>query len=132
MYNYHSISAQSFLNYVLLCLIYTTLLACRQQGEQNILTVFKSRGWKYFILALIDVEANYLMVKAYHYTTVTSVQVGPHANAQSVIIVPNCKVEAMHTHNVLYHGSILQRPPLTVLRKVLSIKKRQRITPGNI
>ncbi|CAG2211949.1 SLC35F1_2 [Mytilus edulis] len=52
----HTPTAQSFLNYVLLCLIFTT------------------SGWKYFIISLADVEANYLVVKAYSYTTVTSVQ----------------------------------------------------------
>lgn len=31
------------------------------------------RWWKYFLLTLIDVEANYLMVLAYQYTTITSV-----------------------------------------------------------
>ena len=70
------IPAQSFLNYILLCLIFTTWLACRRTEEGTILTVFKKRGWKYFLLALVDVEANYLIVKAYHFTTVTSVQVG--------------------------------------------------------
>ena len=30
--------------------------------------------WKYFILALADVEGNFLLVKAYQYTTITSVQ----------------------------------------------------------
>lgn len=66
--------AQSFLNYLLLGMVYTTWLACRR-GDDNIVRILKDRGWKYFILAFIDVEANYLMVKAYHYTTVTSVQV---------------------------------------------------------
>ncbi|PIK50230.1 putative solute carrier family 35 member F2-like [Apostichopus japonicus] len=33
-----------------------------------------TRGWKYLIVALIDVEANYLVVKAYQYTTLTSIQ----------------------------------------------------------
>ena len=69
------LSAQNFLNYVLLCLIFTTWLACRRTEERTILTVFRKRGWKYFLLALVDVEANYLTVKAYHFTTVTSVQV---------------------------------------------------------
>lgn len=32
------------------------------------------RGWRYFLIAVVDVEANYLIVKAYQYTTVTSVQ----------------------------------------------------------
>lgn len=67
-------AAQSFLNYALLLLVFTTMLSCRR-GEGNILTVLKQRGWKYFLLGLVDVESNYLVVKAYHYTTVTSVQV---------------------------------------------------------
>ena len=71
-----SLSAQSFLNYALLCMCYTTTLACRR-GEDGIIPALRHRGWKYFLLALIDVEANYLVVKAYHYTTVTSVQVRP-------------------------------------------------------
>jgi solute carrier family 35 protein F1/2 len=37
--------------------------------------IFRSWGWRYFLIAVIDVEANYLVVKAYAYTTVTSVQV---------------------------------------------------------
>ena len=55
--------------------MYTSWLAYRK-SEQSLLAVIRGRGWKYFLLAVVDVEANYLMVKAYHYTTVTSVQVG--------------------------------------------------------
>ncbi len=69
------VAAQSFLNYVLLCLVFTTWLACRRSDDGSIVTVLKRRGWKYLVLAFVDVEANYLIVKAYHYTTVTSVQV---------------------------------------------------------
>lgn len=65
---------QSFLNYVGLLLVYTLMLACRKNDE-NLLSLLKLRGWKYAILALIDVEANYFIVKAYQYTTITSVQV---------------------------------------------------------
>ncbi|XP_058029093.1 solute carrier family 35 member F1 [Ahaetulla prasina] len=64
---------QSFLNYILLFLVYTTTLAVRQ-GEENLLAILKRRWWKYMILGIIDIEANYLVVKAYQYTTFTSVQ----------------------------------------------------------
>ncbi|XP_023570029.1 solute carrier family 35 member F1 isoform X1 [Octodon degus] len=64
---------QSFLNYILLFLVYTTTLAVRQ-GEENLLAILRRRWWKYLILGLIDLEANYLVVKAYQYTTLTSVQ----------------------------------------------------------
>ncbi|KAG7465664.1 hypothetical protein MATL_G00156000 [Megalops atlanticus] len=64
---------QSFLNYILLFLVYTTTLAVRQ-GEENLLAILKRRWWKYMILGLIDIEANFLLIKAYQYTTLTSIQ----------------------------------------------------------
>lgn len=65
-------TAQSFLNYVLLCLVFTTWLVCRR-GCAETCRMLRCRGWKYACLALIDVEANYLLVKAYKYTTLTSI-----------------------------------------------------------
>ncbi|KAI3364025.1 hypothetical protein L3Q82_010784, partial [Scortum barcoo] len=64
---------QSFLNYILLFLVYTTTLAVRQ-GEGNLLAILKQRWWKYMILGLIDIEANFLVLKAYQYTSLSSVQ----------------------------------------------------------
>ncbi|XP_004075546.1 solute carrier family 35 member F2 [Oryzias latipes] len=64
---------QSMLNYMLLCVTYTSLLLCRT-GDGNILQILRKRWWKYFLLGLVDVEANYTVVKAYQYTTLTSVQ----------------------------------------------------------
>ncbi|KAM6987526.1 solute carrier family 35 member F2-like [Tautogolabrus adspersus] len=64
---------QSLLNYTLLCATYTTMLLCRT-GDGNILQILKRRWWKYLLLGLVDVEANYAVVKAYQYTTLTSVQ----------------------------------------------------------
>ncbi|KAF3847143.1 hypothetical protein F7725_020171 [Dissostichus mawsoni] len=65
---------QSFMHYTLLCLTYTTMLLCRT-GDGNILQILRKRWWKYLLLGLVDVEANYAVVKAYQYTTLTSVQV---------------------------------------------------------
>ncbi|XP_061734417.1 solute carrier family 35 member F2-like [Nerophis ophidion] len=36
--------------------------------------IVRSRWFKYFLLGLVDVEANYAVVRAYQYTTLTSVQ----------------------------------------------------------
>ncbi|XP_050690635.1 solute carrier family 35 member F2-like isoform X2 [Eriocheir sinensis] len=66
-------AAVSFINYVLLCLVYTTWLACRS-GEGSLLRVVRTKGLKYFVLAAVDVEANYLVLRAYQFTSVTSVQ----------------------------------------------------------
>ncbi|NWZ63139.1 S35F2 protein, partial [Acrocephalus arundinaceus] len=64
---------QSFINYIFLLLVYTTMLAFRT-GIDSLWQILKQRWWKYIFLALVDVEANYVMVKAYQYTTLTSVQ----------------------------------------------------------
>uniref|UniRef100_A0A8C6ZG24 Solute carrier family 35 member F2 n=1 Tax=Nothoprocta perdicaria TaxID=30464 RepID=A0A8C6ZG24_NOTPE len=64
---------QSFINYSLLLLVYTTMLAFRT-GNDSLLQILKQRWWKYLLLGLADVEANYMIVKAYQYTTLTSVQ----------------------------------------------------------
>ncbi|XP_032063320.1 solute carrier family 35 member F2 isoform X2 [Aythya fuligula] len=64
---------QSFINYFLLLLVYTTILAFRTDGD-SLLQILKQRWWKYLFLGLADVEANYTIVKAYQYTTLTSVQ----------------------------------------------------------
>ncbi|RWS20324.1 solute carrier family 35 member F1-like protein, partial [Leptotrombidium deliense] len=57
----------------MLCLIFTTWLACKP-GERGLVSVLRERGWKYFIIAIVDVEANFLLVKSFQYTTYTSVQ----------------------------------------------------------
>ncbi|XP_058401271.1 solute carrier family 35 member F2 isoform X3 [Diceros bicornis minor] len=64
---------QSFINYCLLFLVYTVMLAF-QSGSDNVLYILKRKWWKYILLGLADVEANYLIVRAYQYTTLTSVQ----------------------------------------------------------
>ena len=37
--------------------------------------VLKYNWWKYLILGVVDVEANFLIVLAYRYTNLTSIQV---------------------------------------------------------
>ncbi|XP_069825860.1 solute carrier family 35 member F2 isoform X2 [Dendropsophus ebraccatus] len=64
---------QSFINYCLLFLVYTVWLALRS-GENGLLHILRNKWWKYLLLAIVDVEANYSIVKAYQFTTITSVQ----------------------------------------------------------
>ncbi|CAG9529757.1 unnamed protein product [Cercopithifilaria johnstoni] len=66
-------TAQSFLNYFLLSFIYGTMLVFRK-GENAFLPVLRKRGWRYLLLAVIDVEANYIIVYAYQFTNLTSIQ----------------------------------------------------------
>jgi len=67
--------AQSFLNYALLCIVFTTSHAFRMSRNADCCTVKKHHVLLYVLVSIIDVEANYFIVKAYQYTTVTSVQV---------------------------------------------------------
>ncbi|XP_047334329.1 solute carrier family 35 member F1-like [Impatiens glandulifera] len=59
-------TSQSFLNYILLALVYGGTMLYRR-------TPLKAKWYYYILLALVDVEANFLVVKAYQYTPITSV-----------------------------------------------------------
>ncbi|KAK1145197.1 solute carrier family 35 member F2-like [Acipenser oxyrinchus oxyrinchus] len=72
-YSVNTPMLQSFINYVLLLCVYTSILAFRR-GDDNLLQILKTKWWKYMLLGIVDVEANYMVVKAYQYTTLTSVQ----------------------------------------------------------
>ena len=77
------LSGQSLITYLLLAVTYLSLYCCQKthlsHSKQSLWTVFKRRGLRYFFLAVADVESNYLMHRAFHYTTLTSVQVS-HLN----------------------------------------------------
>ncbi|KAF7066570.1 hypothetical protein CFC21_072527 [Triticum aestivum] len=59
-------TSQSLLNYILLALVYGGIMIYKRQH----LTV---KWYYYLILSIVDVEANYIVVKAYQYTSLTSV-----------------------------------------------------------
>ncbi|XP_061136540.1 solute carrier family 35 member F2-like [Syngnathus typhle] len=64
---------QSAIHYALLCLAYTPALFCTR-GPRSVFQMSRKRWLQYFLLGLVDVEANYSVVKAYQYTTLTSIQ----------------------------------------------------------
>ena len=66
--------AQSVVNYILLTLVYSPGWLYKSD-KQTILNCFKNNWWKYFLIALADVEANYFMIKAYSLTILTTIQV---------------------------------------------------------
>ncbi|KAM7487041.1 hypothetical protein LguiA_003050 [Lonicera macranthoides] len=59
-------TSQSFMNYVLLALVYGSIMIYRREA-------LKAKWYYYVLLGLVDVEANFLVVKAYQYTSLTSV-----------------------------------------------------------
>ncbi|XP_077396558.1 solute carrier family 35 member F2-like isoform X2 [Festucalex cinctus] len=64
---------QSVLHYALLGAAYTPALLCRT-GSESVFQIGRRRWLQYSVLGLVDVEANYAVVKAYQYTTLTSIQ----------------------------------------------------------
>lgn len=70
----HGISTpcfNAFLMYVLLASTFGIYTVTRKEFTP----IIKLHWWKYLLVALFDVEANYLLTKAYSYATLTSVQV---------------------------------------------------------
>jgi solute carrier family 35 protein F1/2 len=69
-YRFDASISQMFLIYVILGIVFGTILAARD----DFLTTIKNNWWKYIIVGAADVEANYLVVLSQKYTTLTSVQ----------------------------------------------------------
>lgn len=68
-------TTQSTLNYLLLVFYMVKFLRSKRvaTGESAPSCKPAVKWWVYLLLAIADVEANYLIVKAYQYTTITSV-----------------------------------------------------------
>ncbi|KYK58116.1 solute carrier family 35 member F1 [Drechmeria coniospora] len=64
---------QTFFNYAFLALIYNTLFLVRD-GPAVWRHTASRDGWKYLIMAFLDVEGNYFTVLAYQYTNILSAQ----------------------------------------------------------
>ena len=64
-------TSQLFFSYLLLGIVFGGMLACKK----NFLATLRQNWWKYLILGVVDTEANFLIVLAYKYTSLTSIQV---------------------------------------------------------
>ncbi|KAI8537672.1 hypothetical protein RHMOL_Rhmol09G0042200 [Rhododendron molle] len=73
-------TSQSFLNYVLLALFYGCTFIFRKKA-------LKAKWYYYVLLGLVDVEANFLVVKAYQYTSITSIMLLDCWSIPSVIFL---------------------------------------------
>eukprot|EP00042_Codosiga_hollandica_P047286 m.510533 g.510533 ORF g.510533 m.510533 type:complete len:415 (+) comp57419_c0_seq2:63-1307(+) len=89
---------QSLLNYLALAIVFGGALVYQGQFWE----VFRKRWWIYMLLALVDVEANFLIVKAYQYTTMTSIQVLDCFTIPCVIVL----------------GRVVLKTPFSVLKLV--------------
>ncbi|KAJ8665345.1 hypothetical protein QAD02_007007 [Eretmocerus hayati] len=66
-------TGQNLPHYVVMLLVYTTWMSCRGPGK-GLFSVLRVRGWRYLLLALIDVEANTLISASHQFTSVASIQ----------------------------------------------------------
>ncbi|KAF8926262.1 hypothetical protein BGZ47_002828 [Haplosporangium gracile] len=64
-------TTQSFLNYLVLGIVYTGITFYKE-GFHGWLQILRRRGLYYIVFAVIDVEGNYFIVKAYNYTSLLS------------------------------------------------------------
>ncbi|KOS16866.1 putative solute carrier family 35 member [Escovopsis weberi] len=64
---------QTIFNYALLFLAYTALFLARD-GPRAWCAVARADGWRYLLMAFLDVEGNYFTVLAYRYTNILSAQ----------------------------------------------------------
>lgn len=64
---------QTLPNYALLALVYTSVFLYKEGLRAWGQTAWK-HGWKYLIMAFLDVEGNYFTVLAYRYTNILSAQ----------------------------------------------------------
>ncbi|ORY10751.1 solute carrier family 35 member SLC35F1/F2/F6 [Clohesyomyces aquaticus] len=96
---------QTFFNYVLLNMIYTTWTLYKYGFKKWGKMVLKD-GWRFFILAFMDVEGNYFVVLAYRYTTILSAQL---INFWAIVVVVIISLIFLHVryHITQYAGIIL-------------------------
>lgn len=77
---------QTMPNYLLLALVYTTTFMVKE-GPRAWGRVVWKEGWKYLIMAFLDVEGNYFTVLAYNYTNILSAQL---INFWAIVVVVIC------------------------------------------
>ncbi|XP_043253214.1 solute carrier family 35 member F2-like isoform X2 [Colletes gigas] len=66
-------TGQNIPHYVMMSLVYTTWMSCRGVGN-GLISVIRARGWRYLLLALIDVEACTLVTYSHQFTSLASIQ----------------------------------------------------------
>lgn len=96
---------QTFFNYVLLNIVYTSYTWYKYGFKKWGQMVLKD-GWRYFILAFMDVEGNYFVVLAYRYTTILSAQL---INFWAIVVVVVISLLLLHVryHLTQYVGILL-------------------------
>lgn len=120
---------QTFFNYVLLNLVYTSLTIYKYGFKKWSRVIIKD-GWRYFILAFLDVEGNYFIVLAYQYTNLLSAQLFSFWTVICVVIISLIFLKVRY-HYAQYGGIVLACGGFAVLIASDYITKSNNYAPAN-
>lgn len=67
-------TSQNYLRYMTTCCVFTTMLAFRR-GEKSLFNVIKTRGYRYILIGLVDLEANTLVGMSHQFSSLINIQV---------------------------------------------------------
>lgn len=68
-------TSQNYLRYLMICSVYTTTLAFRK-GDKGLISVIKTRGYRYVLIGLLDLEASTLLAFSHQFSSLINIQVG--------------------------------------------------------
>lgn len=120
---------QTFFNYVLLNVVYTSLTIYKYGFAKWRKMVFKD-GWRYFILAFLDVEGNYFIVLAYNYTNLLSAQLFSFWTVIVVVVISLVFLKVRY-HLAQYGGIVLACGGFAILIASDYITKSNNYAPAN-
>lgn len=126
----HIPTTQSLLNYILLTLVFVpTHILYNQVAQANLLPILLDNNpvqqltshcttsktlLMYAIIALIDVEGNYLLVHAYQYTSITSIQLLDCFSIPVVILISRIFLHHIYNYKQIF-GAVVSLLGLCML-----------------
>ncbi|KAI4720600.1 DUF914-domain-containing protein [Aureobasidium sp. EXF-10727] len=120
---------QTFFNYVLLNIVYTSFTIYKYGLSRWAKMVVKD-GWRFFILAFLDVEGNYFIVLAYKYTNLLSAQLFSFWTV-IVVVVISLVILKVRYHLAQYGGIVLACGGFALLIASDYITKSNNYAPSN-
>jgi len=120
---------QTFFNYVLLNIVYTSFTIYKYGVKKWARLILKD-GWRYFILAFLDVEGNYFIVLAYQYTNLLSAQLFSFWTVVCVVVISLIFLKVRY-HLAQYAGIVLACGGFAVLIASDYITKANNYSPSN-
>jgi len=120
---------QTFFNYVLLNLVYTSLTLYKY-GFKKWFSIVLKDGWRYFILAFLDVEGNYFIVLAYQYTNLLSAQLFSFWTVVCVVVISLIFLKVRY-HLAQYAGIVVACGGFAILIASDYITRSNNYAPAN-